>query len=411
MRLLKTIAILSLLPVSLVSTKASAVITYLNCPTLTPLPVTAFMPAAMMPIKNTEMAFDIGMNQVVKNAVTAASQLQAESFASSFNSIMKNMVEVSQTTQKDKMQIERQYKELMMSYETALAEEKMQLENMMFPGDPSLMQPKPGEVRQLDSNSPSYRFVKEMCSAGKLQQAMISKKIVANAIEVKNRKSQKIVANIQAVSSVSSKAKENIDRHYDIFCSGLDATLGLCEESSLMPNADLDAGVFLYPTGYVSSGGSNDDYSTAFTYSPAESLAAYQYIKNLSGSLYLLPPTLQEMNNPNRVRFVGGYKQLVAALSMATDSLMYITQQREPINTSGLIMSQLDSMNYLVQKEKLPKYARIVSSASDVGQLTALQKKMAIQRKIELELLKIEDRLRQVKSARVALELNKNSLN
>jgi len=364
----------------------------------------------MMPIQNAETAFDVGMNSVVKSAVTSASQLQAESFSSTFSSIMTNMIEVSQTSQQDKMQIERQYEDLMMSYKMNLADEKEQLESMMFPGDPSMMQPKEGEVRQLDSSSPSYRFVKEMCSAGKLQQAMVSKKITSNSIATKNRKSQKILASIQAVSSVSAKAKENVDRHYDMFCSSTDQDYALCDEASLMPNADLDPGVLLYPSGYIGSGGGNDDYNTAYTYSPTESLASYQYIKNLTGALYLKPPTNQEMIDPNRVRFVGGYKQLVASLSMATDGLLYLTQQREPINTTGLIMSQLDSMNYLVEKEKLPKYLRVVRSASEVGQLTALQKKMAVQRKIEFELYKLEDRIRQIKSAKVALEITRNSL-
>jgi len=127
MRMIKYALIIASLPIAFVSPNASAVITYLNCPTLTPLPVTAFMPAAMMPIQNAETAFDVGMNSVVKSAVTSASQLQAESFSSTFSSIMTNMIEVSQTSQQDKMQIERQYEDLMMSYKMNLADQVIPL--------------------------------------------------------------------------------------------------------------------------------------------------------------------------------------------------------------------------------------------------------------------------------------------
>lgn len=218
----KILSSILLMAGTLTAGSANAVVTYANCPTLAPLPVTSFMPAAMLPIQTAENAFDIGMNQVVKTAVSMATEMQAQAISSSFSSILQSMIETSQAYDNNKFEIERQYAELMMAYEMDLAAKKEELDNMLFPGDPSMMQPKPGEVRQINSESPSYKFVKEMCSAGKMQQAMTSQKVVRQAKEKTNRRSQKITTNIQAVSSISSKAKQNIDRHYDIFCSETD---------------------------------------------------------------------------------------------------------------------------------------------------------------------------------------------
>ena len=408
---LKSILLLSCTVLaSLVSGRSNAAVTYLNCPTLRPLPVTSFMPAAMMPIYNAENAFEIGMNQVVRKAVTSAAQIQIEAINSSFNTIMTSMIETSQAYQQNKMEIDRRFQELEMAYEADLEAKKAELSRMLFPGDQSMMRPKPGEVRVIDKSSPSYKFIFQMCSAGKMQQMMTSKKVVEKALENKNRRSQKIVANVQAVSSVNAVAKENIDRHYDIFCSKNDLNEGLCESVSLAPNADLDAYVYLYPTGYKDSAGGNasSDYVTMYTYSPVESLAAYQYVKNITGTLNITPPTKQEMSNPHRVRFGAAYKQLVSALSISADAMLSIAQNREPINNEGMVVSQLDAVNFMLERTKMPEHRRIMKSSSENGKLVEMQRQLAIQQVLRSMILLQKDRIRQLKAADVALD---NTLN
>tara|TARA_Y100000310_G_C20703805_1_gene832689 strand:+ start:16783 stop:18018 length:1236 start_codon:yes stop_codon:yes gene_type:complete len=406
----KILSSILLMAGTLTAGSANAVVTYANCPTLAPLPVTSFMPAAMLPIQTAENAFDIGMNQVVKTAVSMATEMQAQAISSSFSSILQSMIETSQAYDNNKFEIERQYAELMMAYEMDLAAKKEELDNMLFPGDPSMMQPKPGEVRQINSESPSYKFVKEMCSAGKMQQAMTSQKVVRKAKEKTNRRSQKITTNIQAVSSISSKAKQNIDRHYDIFCSETDLNNGLCDQVAMTPNADLDAGVFMYPSGYVGEGNSNGVYQTLYTYSPVESLAAYQYVKNLTGTLYLAPPTANEINSPRKVRFVSAYKQMIAALSVSTDAMLFLAEQREPINKEGLVMGPLDAMNYMIEKSKAPEHLRVIRSASDNGKMLEMQRQLSLQQNLRMTILKQKDRLRQLKAVKTSLDATKSAL-
>lgn len=409
LKVIRTATGVALLLGAMSSFQASAVVTYLNCPTMQPLPVTSFMPAAMLPIKNTENAFDIGMNQVVRNAVTAAAQVQLKAINSSFNSVMTGMIEASQAQAQNEVEVRRQYQAMELAYKSQVEAQKNMVSTMIHPADPSMM---PGG--SVSSTSPTYRFVKSVCTAGKMQQALTDKKYTAKIVENRARRAQKIESNIRAVSSVEAMSKEVIDRHYELFCSETDFKNGLCDLASTMPNADIDAFVFLYPTGVDESTGTSPgdsyDYKTLYTYSPTEALAAFQYVKHLAGSLYTTPPTTQELRDPQRIKFAAMYKQVNAALSLSVDTLMSVAQLRDPLNTQGLPMSELDVLNYLVAEAKKPENKRIVSSASPEGQLIEAQKQLALQQRIRFVQLKQRDALSQLKAANVAIDGSVNLL-
>jgi hypothetical protein len=415
--LIKTLSISVLLSFCF---EAKAVVTYANCPTLAPLPVTSFLPAAMLPIKNAEMTFDIGMNQIVRSAVTMATQLQLQAIDSSFNSVMQNMIEISQAEQQNKMDVQRRYQEMRMAYKSELANQNALVKGMMFPNDPSMLPNRSspvevgGEVTQIKGNSTnrdgaSYRYFKFMCSSNKMSGMLTSKKVAEKSIENKSRRSQKITADIQAIGSIDVAAKTKNDLHYDLFCSGSDLINGLCEEESLMPNADLDGFIFLYPSGYSESeGGATDDYRTMYTYSSVESLAAYQYIKNLSGTMLVAPPSNLDSNNPRKMKFAAAYKQFVAAMGMSADTLLWIAEFREPINSQGLVLGKLDAINYLIEKSKTPESRRTLKSASSSGKMVDIQRQLEVQHQLRLILYKQKDRLRLLEASKVAIS---NTLN
>ncbi|MEG3764889.1 hypothetical protein [Alteromonas sp. 14N.309.X.WAT.G.H12] len=393
-------------------TASATVITYANCPTLSPLPVTSFMPAALLPIEQAETSFDTGMNAVVAAAVNSATVIQSEAISSAFNTITSELIKISQAKQSNLIEIDRQYQELKMAYEMELNAQKEQLENMLFPGDSSMMEPDEGESRVIDQDSPTYQFVKQMCSAAKMQQQLYSEEIINESKELKSRRSTKIVSNIQAVSSISAAAKQSVDFHYEVFCSEDDSLMGMCDEPSVAPNADMDAYVFMYPTGYrgEENGGTSDDYQTMYTYSAVESLAAYQYIKNLTGTLYMTSPTSREEETSSKTQFVGFYKQALSVISLSTDYMLSVAQVREPINKVGLVVSQLDAINYAIERSKLPDHQRIIASASENGKLLELQKQMALQNQLRLLIMKQKERARQLDAARVAIESTVYSL-
>lgn len=383
------------------SYQTKAVITYANCPTLQPLPITNFMPGAMVPIKNAQNSYTAG-GLTIKTAVQTGSLLQAQAIDSAFTSIMKNLIDIQNAKSVQLTEVDRQYSELKIAYEMELANQKSQLESMLFPGDPSMMPVKPGEERIIDPNSPSYKFVMEMCSSSKMQRMMGAKSVRDKVVAKKNRRGQQIVSNIQAVNSISSASKASVDKHYELFCSDDDFSNHLCEAGSAIPNGDLEAYVFLYPTGVPSS--NTDAYRTNYTYSPVESLASYQYIKNLTGSLYLPPLSEAEKSNASRIRASAFYKQLVSSLSVATEALLQIASSREPLNSQGTIMSEMDALNYMVNKGSAPEHRRVVKSASENGKLIEMQKQLALTQSLRFSILKQKDMQRILMAADIALE-------
>lgn len=405
---MKAIASLFSILCVLLSLEVSAAgVTYASCPTLKPLPITKFMPAAMKPIKDAQTAFDVGMNKTIKEAVKTAALIQSESINMTFVAIMDNMIKVSQNQKQQELEVDRQYSELMLAYRSELEDQKSQLNEMLFPGDESMMQPKEGEERTIDPSSPSYKFVKQMCSAGKMQEMLTSKKVRDKALADKNRRSQKILHNIQAVSSIATASKKAVDLHYELFCSEQDNKNNLCDSESLSPNADLEAYNYLYPTGYPDQ---TTKYTTLYTYSPVESLAAYQYINNLTGTLYLTPPTTNDMSDISSSTYVAAYKQMVAALSMSTDVLLSISKVREPVNSSGFLMSELDVLNHLIEKSKMPENSRVIKSSSDSAKLLEIQKQMALSQKIKFLILQQKDKQRILEASDLAVDSTLNTI-
>jgi hypothetical protein len=403
-----SIGALFIFPISF-GVNASAV-TYANCPTMKPLPVVGFQPAAMEPINTLGTTYDTAL-QSIAQAVTIATTEQSMAIDSAFNMIMANMVETSQNQHMQEIEIDRQYQEMMMAYEADLADRQEQLESMLFPGDPSMMQPAEGEVRAIDPDSPSYKFVKQMCTSGKMQQMMTSRSVVNRAVENRNRRNQKITNNIQVVSSIDAAAKQNIDMHYDIFCSPDDYMANLCDTESVAPNADLEAIVFMYPSGFVDENqGYTETFRTNYTYSPVESLAAYQYIKNVTGTLFIPPPTMDEKDDPNKSRFIAGYNQMVSAVSLSADSLLSLSSAREPINNEGLVLSQLDAINYMIQENKKPENRRNLKSASNNGLMLEIQRQMALSQRIRFMILQQRETQRLLKAANLSIENTKFAL-
>jgi hypothetical protein len=409
MRLLPLIG--TVLVVSLCSFKAHAIVTYLNCPTLQPLPVTNFMPGAMLPIENVISAYDVGMNSVIKTAIDMAGQKQVQAINDDFTNIMKAMIKISRSQQQQELELDRQMADMKRSYTSKLAAEKERTKNMLFPSDPAMTPIEGGASPIVSVDSPTYKFVKQLCSAAKMQQLSSGKQVRDKALSSMNRRNQKIMSNMQAVSNVNVAAKRNLDMHYDLFCSKEDADEGSCETSSIAPNADISAFNFLFPVGYVQENDElSEEYRTIYTYSAVESLAAYQYIKNLSGVMYVTPPVTGDYTSDSKMLFVATYKQMVSALSISTDVMLSIAQSREPVNSEGVALSTMDALNYQLHQSNMPHVKRIVRSASPSGKMLELQKQMAISNKLKHMLLKQKEQMRTLEAVELSVDMTLISL-
>lgn len=381
---------------------ASAAVTYATCPTLAPLPITSFTPAAMVPIQNAQRMFDAGMNVTIKNAVTFAATTQVNAINSSFNNLIENTIKISRSQHEQEMEVEKQFARIKQAYDSHLKQQLESSKALAFPSDPAVAALKadgsaPGGG---STSSPMFKLAQNMCNVAKMNEFARSEQSKDKITKSINRRNQKIVASIEAVANVSMVAKQSVDMHYELFCSQEDFNNGLCETVSVAPNADISAFNFLYPSGYR---GENTGYQTMYTYSPVESLAAYNYIKLLSGTLYITPPTETERKDGSKVLFSTVHKQATSALSMASDVMLEIAQLREPLNKEGTRMSFMDTMAYQIEKSADPATRRISASAASSGKMLDTQKQIAINNQLRLLLLKQRDAQRRLMAADVAL--------
>jgi hypothetical protein len=119
------------------------------------------------------------------------------------------------------------------------------------------------------------------------------------------------------------------------------------------------------------------------------------------------PPSLSEVEDPRRSSFVAVYKQMVSSLGVASSVMLDIAELREPVNNQGLIMSQLDTVNYLVEETKDPEHRRVMLAASKNGKLLEMQRVLNVQNRIRMLSILQKDNQRMLEATHTAV---KNSI-
>ena len=129
------------------------------------------------------------------------------------------------------------------------------------------------------------------------------------------------------------------------------------------------------------------------------------------GVMQIDPPTQREKDTPSSAGFVGAYKLGLAALSLSSDAMLYSTSLREPINGAGVVMSQLDALNYQLQNTSNPNNMIFMKTSSENGVNLAIAQQLAMQNKIHYLMLKQEDYDRLLQAAQVSVSSFVNSAN
>ena len=392
---------------------ASAVITFLNCPTLQPLPIVGFQPAAMVPIDNVEMTFDTGMNVTVMTAVKTSNLMQMQAITESYTAIMKQYVQASRTQTKDMMEYDQKMFDMKMTFLGELSVNKSRVEMSLFPSDPinhesTVSVPEP----VIEPGGATFSYLQTMCSMAKMNKKAFDTEKQELVKRRKSSRNQQITEQLAQTKNAAVASKQLVDFHYDMFCSQTEADAGICEEASLVPNLDLSAFNLLYPAGYAAENSAHSNsYTTRYTYNPVESFAAYQYTRNLVGVIQMDPPTKEEEANPSSATFVGAYKLGLASLSLSSDAILYSTSLREPINGAGVVMGQLDALNYQLQNTSNPNNMIFMKTSSENGVNLAIAQQLAMQNKIHYLMLKQEDYERILEAAQVSVSSFINGIN
>ena len=91
--------------------------------------------------------------------------------------------------------------------------------------------------------------------------------------------------------------------------------------------------------------------------------------------------------------------------------MLYSTSLREPINGAGVVMSQLDALNYQLQNTSNPNNMIFMKTSSENGVNLAIAQQLAMQNKIHYLMLKQEDYDRLLQAAQVSVSSFVNSAN
>lgn len=251
----------------------------------------------------------------------------------------------------------------------------------------------------------TYEYMKNMCKRTKMLEKTQGDKARINTTRAISKKSDKNIDKRQSVVSIEAESIKNINKHYDLFCSPSDVDNGLCEMVSALPNADLDANMFLSPEGFKEL--NTTDYKTKYTYNELEALGADSFINNVIGVMPISPPTPSELSDKDKAKFVSLYNQLFSSLNIASFSFEQSYQKRLPKNKEGVRLSLLDTLNYLVEDMNSPQNKSLDSNAKANAFEMAYQSVMALKTKIDLEILLQKERLKLLDATLLSLEENK----
>ena len=353
------------------------------------------------------------MNVTIMTAVKSANLMQMQAITESYTAIMKQYIQASRTQTTDMMEYDQKMFDMKMTYLGELSVNKSRVDMSLFPSDPVNHQ---STVESSDETvqpgKATMSYLQTMCSMAKMNKQAFDSEKEEMVKRRKASRNQQITEQLAQTKNASVASKQLVDFHYDMFCSQAEHESGVCSEASLVPNLDLSAFNLLYPAGYAEGNSAHSGgYQTRYTYNPVESFAAYQYTRNLVGVMQIDPPTQREKDTPSSAGFVGAYKLGLAALSLSSDAMLYSTSLREPINGAGVVMSQLDALNYQLQNTSNPNNMIFMKTSSENGVNLAIAQQLAMQNKIHYLMLKQEDYDRLLQAAQVSVSSFVNSAN
>ncbi len=253
----------------------------------------------------------------------------------------------------------------------------------------------------------TYEHMKNLCQRTKMYektQGSTARIVAANTL---HKRAGRNMQKRQSVVNTIAEGRKAQEKHYQLFCSPEDFKNKLCDVVSALPNGDLDADVFLKPTGFNKSSGVSADYQTQYTYNELEALAADSFSMNVIGLMPVEPPTPAEIKEEKTVKFASLYNSMASALNIAGMIFDNAYQNRLPKNKEGLRLSAYDTIAYLIYEMKKPQTETLEGMSKGNSFEMSYQSVLALKTKIDLEILMQKERLKLLEATNLALEENK----
>lgn len=253
----------------------------------------------------------------------------------------------------------------------------------------------------------TYEHMKNLCQRTKMYEKTQGSKARIVAANTLHKRAGRNMQKRQAVVNVIAEGRKAQEKHYQLFCSPEDFKNKLCDVVSALPNGDLDADVFLKPTGFNKSSEVTSEYQTQYTYNELEALAADSFSMNVVGLMPVEPPTPAEIKSEKSIKFVSLYNNLASSLNMASLVFDNSFQNRLPKNKEGLRLSAYDTISYLIYEMKKPQTETLEGMSKGNAFEMSYQSVLALKTKIDLEILMQKERLKLLEATNLALEENK----
>jgi hypothetical protein len=352
-----------------------------------------FKPTAMKPIMDVEFSLINDLYIPVFEAVNETTFITGQTFSDSFNKMKQNDVEASIIAREKKMSLDKQ----LLDYELSFTQ------NLKAEGEKSK-----GQFFEDDGGEMSQAYFKQMCTRSKIAEKVDGSKARYKESTMVAASTNKTVHAQANITSTTAEFRQKQQERYKAFCSFDDHKEGLCEEVSQMQNADLEAKVLLNPVGYKSENGSG--FTTRYTYNPRELDAAKLYASNVIGILGVEPPTINEINDPKKQKFVAMYKHVSSSMNLARYTFNMGIEKRKPLNEEGTKMSNLDYRRFLLSNlNDENKVKSLEDAAGGHGQDIALYMALAMTNKLSLEIYAQKERMKNLEAALLVHEENKGN--
>jgi len=333
------------------------------------------------------------------NAVETTNRDKVNNITEIFANLRKHMLKTSGFNTQQRAKINSQQRELRMEYKANLVKEIERAKTTSFGDTANGTKPEVGSF--------TYDMMKNLCKKNKMYEATQGAESREITVAAAAKKAKSNVEKRQDVSSVTSAVRKQQERHYDLFCSLEDKNSGLCDNVSQLPNADIMADIFLLPEGFkVTNAAITTDYVTRYTYNEMEALAADSFLNNIIGLMPVSPPTPEERLNPKKAKFIAVYDYLVSNLNLASYVFENAYQNRLPKNKSGVRMSNLDTLNYMIEDMNSIKSKSIEGQADSNAFEMTYQSVLALKTKLDMEMLTHSERVKLLEASLLSLQEN-----
>jgi hypothetical protein len=338
----------------------------------------------------------------ILDAIETTNRDKVNNITEIYANLRKHLLKTGQFNNQQQAKLDMQQRELRMEYKANLEKEIEIAKSTSF-GDTAA-----GEAPA--AGSFTYDLMKNLCKKNKMYEATQGTDARKTAVAAASKKAKKNVSKRTNISSVASEVRKQQERHYDLFCSLEEKDAGLCESVSMLPNADIMADNFLLPEGFKADNAAiTNEYATRFTYNEMEALASDAFLNNIIGIMPINPPTPEERSNPKKAKFVTLYNQLLSSLNLSSYVFEHAYQNRLPKNKSGVRMSLLDTLNYMISDMNSIKSKSIEGQADSNAFEMTYQSVLALKTKLDMEKLIQKERLKLLEATTLGLMENSTS--